>query len=100
MDVIGQDDQDRRTNFVICAMDFNKNPSNCAQNLGVDLVKVNLCNNGERGIQLQLEAEKASTDIIAASGFVPTIVYGKTYRASDFWESLEDFEGVAKRKIN
>lgn len=99
LDVIGKDDQDKRTDFVICAMDFNRNPQNCAKNLGLDANKISICYDGERGTQLQLEAEEYSREIIAASGFVPTIVYNRKYKAGEFWESLEDFENVASNKI-
>lgn len=99
LDVIGQSDKDRQTSFVICAMDFSKNPNNCAQNLGLDMNKVNECVNGEKGIALQLKAEEDSKNIIAASGFVPTIVYQNRYQAGDFWASLEDFEGVVKDRL-
>lgn len=80
-------------------MDKLKNPSNCAQNLGLDMNKINNCAHGQKGIQLQLEAEKFSHDIISRSGFVPTIVYHRRYRASDFWASLEDFEGVIRDQL-
>lgn len=99
LDVIGHEDQDKQTDFVICAMDHHKDPNNCAKNLGLDMNKVNECNNGARGIELQLEAEEKSQKIIETSGFVPTIVYNGKYKAGDLWESLEDFEGVAKGKI-
>jgi hypothetical protein len=92
--VIGSEDQDKQTSFVICAMDFSKNPSNCAQNLGLDMNKVNNCANGEKGTSLQLKAEEYSKDVIGRSGFVPTIVYKNQYKAGDFWASLEDFEGI------
>jgi hypothetical protein len=97
--VIGAENQDIRTSFVICAMDFSKNPSNCASNLGLNLNKINECANGEKGIELQLEDEKKSADIINRSGFVPTIVYQQNYRAGDFWASLEDFEGVIRDRL-
>lgn len=61
--------------------------------------KINECVNGEKGIDLQLEAETYSQDIIARSGFVPTIVYGNNYKAGDFWASLEDFEGVVDDQL-
>jgi hypothetical protein len=94
-----RDDQDKQTSFVNCAMDFAKNPSNCAQNLGLDMGKVNDCADGERGTQLQLEAEERSRDAIAKSGFVPTIVFNNQYKAGDFWASLDDFEGVVNDKL-
>lgn len=99
IDVIGKTDQDRQTAFVICAMDFSKNAYNCAQNLGLDMTKVNDCVNGEKGTELQLEAEEYSRDIINRSGFVPTIVYNSKYQAGDFWASLEDFEGVVNDRL-
>lgn len=80
-------------------MDFSKNPSNCAQNLGIDMNKINQCVNGGRGIKLQLEAEEYSKGIISRSGFVPTIVYQKVYKAGDFWASLEDFSGVVEDQL-
>lgn len=73
LDAIGAERQDTQTNFVICAMDFSKNPSICAQNLGVDLRHVNECAQGNKGIQLQLKAEKDSAPIIQRSYFVPTV---------------------------
>lgn len=80
-------------------MDFLKNPSNCAQNLGLDMNKVNQCVNGEKGIELQLEAEENSREIIGRSGFVPTIIYNKQYNAGHFWDSLENLEGVVEEKL-
>lgn len=90
---------DRQTAFVLCAMDFSKNSRNCAQNLGLDMKKINECETGEKGIALQLEAESFSQDIIARSGFVPTIVYGRKYKAGDFWASLEDFENIVHDQL-
>lgn len=63
-------------------MDYTKNPSNCAQNLGLDMQKVNSCTNGEKGTELQLQAEEYSRATIARSGFVPTIVYNHQYKVS------------------
>ena len=97
LDVIGKD-QDKQTKFVVCAMDFSKSSSNCAQNLGLDMNKVNECANGERGNSLQLQAEEFSKDIIARSGFVPSIVYGGVFKTSDNWASLEDFEAIVNDK--
>lgn len=54
-------------------MDRSKNPSNCARNLGVDMNKVNECVQGNKGVQLQLKAEKETTPIIQRSSFVPTV---------------------------
>lgn len=61
--------------------------------------KVNSCTNGPRGVELQLEAEKFSQDVIARSGFVPTIVYKNNYRAGVLWDSLDDFEKVVKEQL-
>jgi hypothetical protein len=97
--VIGPEDQDKQSSFVICAMDSYKNPANCAQNLGLDMSKVNSCANGEKGTQLQLEAEEKSRGIIGRSGFVPTIVYKSQYKAGDFWASLDDFEGIVSDQL-
>lgn len=98
LDVIG-DDQDKQTSFVICAMDFNKNPPNCAQNMGLDMTKVNDCTNGPRGTKLQLEAEEFSRHIIGKSAFVPTIVFQGAYKAGDQWGAIEDFETVVKEQL-
>ena len=73
LDVIGNDNQDVQTNFVICAMDFSKNPSNCAKNIGVNLNKVDECMRSNKVVQLQLKAEQESEGIIKRSGFVPTV---------------------------
>lgn len=99
-------------------MDFSKSPTNCAQNIGVDLNRVNQCVEGERGVQLQLNAEKFSFPFIQKSAFVPTvsqsyilalssfkkivffqIVYNNVYNAGDFWESLDDFESIVRDKL-
>lgn len=61
--------------------------------------KINECANGEKGLQLQLEAEEYSKNIISRSGFVPTIVYQGQYKAGDFWASLEDFKGVINDRL-
>lgn len=79
-------------------MDFQKNPTNCAQNMGLDMTKVNQCVSSDRGTQLQLKAEQDSKDVIGRSGFVPTIVYNKQYSAGDFWASLDDFGAVINDK--
>jgi Gamma interferon inducible lysosomal thiol reductase (GILT) len=73
LDAIGSQRQDVQTNFVICAMDFSKNPTNCAQNLGIDLNKISECTNGNKGLELQLKAEKDSSPVISRSFFVPTV---------------------------
>lgn len=80
-------------------MDFNKNPTNCAQNMGLDMKKINDCSNGPRGTILQLEAEEFSRHIIGKSAFVPTIVFQGTYKAGDHWGAIEDFETVAKAQM-
>lgn len=73
LDMIGSDRQDVQTNFVICAMDFTKNPAICAKNIGIDVQKANECAHGNKGIQLQLKAEKDSANVISKSSFVPTV---------------------------
>lgn len=73
LDVIGDDQQDLQTEFVICAMDFSKIPSDCARRLGVDLGKVDECEKGKKGVELQLKAEQESAGIIKQSSFVPTV---------------------------
>jgi len=99
LDVIGPDDQDKQTEFVICAMDFLKIPSNCATTLGLDLKAIENCYNGERGIKLQLEAEKFSKDIIEKSGFVPSITYGHKYNARSQRSSLDSFHEIVKEHL-
>ncbi|KAG5681785.1 hypothetical protein PVAND_011193 [Polypedilum vanderplanki] len=99
LDFIGVENQDSQLSFVACAMDFSKNPFNCAQNMGIDLIKINECTNGEKGIQLQIDAEKYSTPHIRRSGFVPTITYNNKYNSIDFWDSLDDFESVVTQKL-
>lgn len=81
-------------------MDFAKNPSNCAQNLGLDLSAINSCFNGPEGTSLQLKAEEDSKNIIRRSQFVPTIVYQKNYKTGDFWASLDDFESIVGERLN
>lgn len=73
LDVIGSDNQDLQTKFVVCAMDFSQNPQNCAKFSGVNLNKVNECMTSNKGIELQLKAETDSTRVIRRSGFVPTV---------------------------
>ena len=97
--MIGPDDRDKQASFVICAMEFGKNAGICAQNLGLDLIKINTCTESEKGTKLQLEAEEYSKNVINKSGFVPTIVYNHYYKAGDFWASLDDFEGVINDQI-
>lgn len=80
-------------------MNFVNTAANCAQNLGLDVGKINQCVNGERGKILQLEAEKFSKNVIARSGFVPSIVYDGVFKAGDNWASLEDFEAVVNDKL-
>ncbi|XP_070500843.1 GILT-like protein 1 [Chironomus tepperi] len=99
LDVIGSDNQDLQTDFVVCAMDFTKNPQNCAKNIGVNFKKVNECMTSNKGIQLQLKAEQDSTGIIRRSGFVPTIVYNGVYNGNDFWDSLDDFDSIVSNKL-
>lgn len=99
LDVIGSNNQDTQTAFVICAMDFTKDPSNCASNLKLDLKAINECANGDRGTKLQLEAENYSRDIIGASGFVPTITFGQQYNARSQRSSLDNFYQVVKEHL-
>lgn len=80
-------------------MDYSKNPSNCAQNIGLDMNKINSCANGKKGIELQLKAEEFSKQYIERSSFVPTIIFNGQYQAGAFWASLEDFEGVVEDQI-
>lgn len=62
-----------QTSFVICAMDFSKNPVSCAKNAAIDMGAVDECIKGESGLQLQLKAEQDSLGIIRRSNFVPTV---------------------------
>lgn len=80
-------------------MDFSKNPSNCARNMGLDMMKIAQCENGPLGTQLQLEAEKATESVISRSNFVPTIRYQNDFKAGEFWDSLENFETVVRDKL-
>lgn len=57
----------------MCAMDFTKNIQNCAKKSGINSSDLNLCLTGEKGIELQLQAEKESEEIIRKSSFVPTV---------------------------
>lgn len=93
------EDQDRRTSFVICAMDFSKSPLNCAKNMGLDMTKIATCENGPLGTKLQLEAEKLSENVIGRSNFVPTIRYQNNFKAGEFWDSLDNFETVVRDKL-
>ncbi|CRK98818.1 CLUMA_CG012048, isoform A [Clunio marinus] len=96
LDVIGPN-QDKQTSFVICAMDFQKNARNCAQNMGLDMNKIDDCTKSQYGTNLQIQAERFSSPIISKSNFVPTIVYNGIYKAGDHWASLDDFSGVLKK---
>lgn len=80
-------------------MDFLKIPSNCAVNLKLDLKAIELCYTGDRGTQLQLEAEKYSRDIIGKSGFVPTITYAQQFNARSQRSSLDSFYEVVKEQV-
>ena len=80
-------------------MDFTKIPSNCATNLNLDLKAIEICYNGERGTQLQLEAENYSKDIIDKSRFVPTITYGQQYNARTQRSSLDSFHEIVKEHL-
>lgn len=99
LDVIGPNDQDKQTAFVICAMDFLKIPSNCAKDLDLDLDAIDACFNGKRGTELQLEAESFSKDVIEDSGFVPTMTYGQKFNARSQRSSLDRFYEVVKQHI-
>lgn len=54
-------------------MDFSKNLRKCASSNGVDMNEVDECVNGNKGTELQLQAEKESEEIIRRSMFVPTV---------------------------
>lgn len=99
LDVIGANNPDKQTEFVICAMDFLKIPSNCANSLNLDIKAIETCVNGERGTQLQLEAENYSKDIIGKSGFVPTITYGRQFNARNQRSSLDSFYEIVKEHL-
>lgn len=54
-------------------MDFKKDARNCAVNSGVNMKKVDACVSGSKGVELQLQAERESKEIIKRSMFVPTV---------------------------
>lgn len=98
LNLIGAD-KDKQTDFVICDMSFERDREQCTLAAGVDPASVQSCIDND-GIHLLLAAEKVTSDVLAYSGHVPTIVYNNEYSESDDSDSLENFYGVVELKLS
>lgn len=91
------DDQDAKAKFVTCQMNWNSEYTGrkCSDSSKISFANVTECKNGEKGVELQLDAEK-KTHLIAKPypSFIPTIVYNKIFNRSKNWRSLRDFKRI------
>lgn len=71
----------------------------CIDELQLNGNKIYECTNGTMGTILQLYAEKESSKILDKVQGVPAVIYNQVINYSDFLNSLENFEVIAKKNL-